>query len=576
MKWTLKTLGNATGRLETAIGTTRVKPLSAASVECDNFTLVADNGKFADSEDSFVYLYCTLNLSRQNFSLHAIVSAHTAGIGADQQSGFGILLADTDASESKDSRHRNSMLVGCFGKERSFGARIVAGYRDACACEAGDMRILDMSRVFDDAHSEPFSDTPFTLGVEKNDQGLVAFFGNETLSIPGCDFLAMQEPQRVCIGFAVARCVAINVRSVQFSTSPGVLSHTPDNELKHHTSPYPFSPHLLDDAVIEQLFENATIYASPDGLSDANGTREQPLSLDAALGMAGPGSEILLAPGVYSPVKPLIVPHLQSGTQNQPIRLTAREPRRCIIDGSNLQHGMPLFVLVGCNWAISGIVFANSPLSGITISGNYNRLTNCEAYGNGDTGMLVISLPDANRNAWPSHNVLVDCDSHDNCDELRTNADGFGVKLRVGEGNELHRCLAYGNIDDGFDLYAKSLTGPLGAVKIFNCIAFGNGRVSHDAESSRTIRNGIGFKLGGERQLAMHEAWNCLAYGNARAGFSLNSNTSGCLFSCTSFSNAALPRETDDGDGIDYLPLLQSWSETQREWTLGSDGPMRA
>lgn len=576
MIWSLKTLGNAKGWLETASGTAHVSLLSATPIECDEFTLVADDGKFADSEDSFVYLYRTLDPAQYNFSLHAVVSAATSGIGTDQQSGFGILLADTDASDSKDCRHRNSVLVGCFDRRHTFGVRIVTGYRDAHACESGDMRILDTSRTFGSIQDNPFSNTPFALGVEKNDQGLVAFFGDETLFIPGCDFLAMQDPHKLCIGFAVARRVAASVRSIQLSTSPGVLSHTPDGAFRHHVSRYPFPSSLLDGIVVEQLVENATLYASPDGLPDSNGTREQLLSLEAALGMAGPGTEIFLAPGVYNPIKPLIIPEQQSGTPNRPIKLTAQESRRCVIDGSSLQRDTPLFVLAGCNWALSGVVFANSPLSGITVLGSRNRLTNCEACGNGDTGMLVVSLPDAGRDAWPSHNVLTDCDSHDNCDEHRTNADGFGVKLRVGEGNELRRCLAYGNVDDGFDLYAKSLTGPIGAVKLFNCIAFGNGRISCEAEGRHSRRDGIGFKLGGEKQLAKHEAWNCLAYANAHAGFSLNSNTSGRLLSCTSFCNATLPREADAENKNDCQSLLRAWMETQKDWTLGADGPVRA
>lgn len=575
MIWSLKTLGNAKGRLETAAKTVHVSPRTAEFIECGEFTLVADDGKFADSEDSFVYLYCTLDPTQYNFSLHAVVSATTSGVGTDQQSGFGLLLTDTDASSSKDCRHRNSMLVGCFGREHTFGARIVAGYKDARACESGNMRILDTRRVFGSIQDDPFSNTPFALGIEKNDRGLVAFFGNETLFVPGCDFLTTQDPQKLCIGFAVARRVAVSVSSIQFSTSPGVLSHIPEGELRHHAPHYPFSSNLLDGIVIERLVENATLYASPDGLPDAYGTREQPLSLEAALRMAGPDTEILLMPGVYSPRKPLIIPERQSGALSRPIKLTAKEARRSIISGSNLQRNAPLFVLAGSNWVISGIVFANSPLSGITISGSHNHLTNCEARENGDSGMLVISLPDASRNAWPSHNVLVDCDSHDNCDEHRTNADGFGIKLRVGEGNELRRCLAHGNVDDGFDLYAKSLTGPIGAVKLYSCIAFGNGRVSHDAEDRRDVRDGVGFKLGGERQLAGHEAWGCLAYGNARAGFSLNSNTSGRLLSCTSFGNAALPHKTDDGNERDSYSLLQAWSEMQKDWTLGADGLVR-
>ena len=119
------------------------------------------------------------------------------------------------------------------------------------------------------------------------------------------------------------------------------------------------------------------------------------------------------------------------------------------------------------------------------------------------------------------------CDSCGNRDDAGVNADGFGAKLSVGEGNRFIECIARENADDGFDLYSKSILGPIGAVMIDRCVACGNG--------------GMGFKLGGEDQQAAHEVRDCLAYANAGGGFSANSNQALRLSGLISWKNGPGP-----------------------------------
>ena len=564
MEWNLKAIGNVTGNAFIAGDETDVKPGVASHVECDAVALMARDGKFGDSEDSFVYLFRTVDPNEENFSLHATVRASETEGGADQQSGFGILIADTDVSESKASRHRNSLLVGCFGKKRSFGARIVAGYTDPQACESGAMRSVDSRRTFDGVpHCEFSSEETVHMSVEKTDEGLRVAVGEETLFIPGCDFLATQDARKLCVGFAVARRVQMDVSDIAFETTPGALSKTPEGTIKKNAVRYPFDPRILDGTPSMDLVHDVQVFAGPEGSHDASGTRDDPLSLEAALCQAGAGTEVTLLEGVYKPTGTLHITPQQSGTAARPVTLAAETPRRCVIDGSNMPEELPLFVLSASFWRITGVAFAHSPLSGLTVFGSDKLIRDCEAYENGDSGMLVISVPGAPKDAWPERNVLVDCDSHHNRDEFDTNADGFGVKLRVGDGNELVRCAAYCNVDDGFDLYAKSLTGPTGAVVLRDCIAYGNGRAGNGASGSKP--EGIGFKLGGEAQPVRHEAWNCLAFDNARDGFSRNSNPSCATFFCTSFA----------GDP-NAASLLDAWCAHQEAWELSDAGlPIR-
>src|SRR5262245_66257120 len=67
-------------------------------------------------------------------------------------------------------------------------------------------------------------------------------------------------------------------------------------------------------------------------------------------------------------------------------------------------------------------------------------------------------------------------------------------RLTTGPGNVFRSCIAHHNIDDGWDLFTKTDTGPISPVTIENCISFSNGAVSNGG--STTNSDGNGFKLG--------------------------------------------------------------------------------
>lgn len=90
------------------------------------------------------------------------------------------------------------------------------------------------------------------------------------------------------------------------------------------------------------------------------------------------------------------------------------------------------------------------------------------------------------------------------------NADGFAVKMRVGEGNRLVACFSHDNIDDGYDLFNKIEDGPNGVVTIENSVAL------------RNVNNG--FKLGGEGIPVAHRISDSVAIENGMDGFTDNFN----------------------------------------------------
>ena len=62
-------------------------------------------------------------------------------------------------------------------------------------------------------------------------------------------------------------------------------------------------------------------------------------------------------------------------------------------------------------------------------------------------------------------------------------------KLTCGEGNVFIGCIAAYNADDGWDLFAKSATGPIGKVEIRGCAAYRNGYLMVKPGSTKSATN---------------------------------------------------------------------------------------
>ncbi len=494
-------------------------------------------GKMCDSEDSFLFLYRTIDPRKENFLLSASIIVEDA-TRASFQSAYGLMAVDTVLGSDKDSRHRNQAMVGRLrapdGRNHAWGLRIVGGYTHPFAQPQDGRRRLDPSRLFLSQDSEDLIRTGekhrFTL--EKTDLGLNVSMettdGSETISFPGCDFLLKQDKKSIYVGFAVAGDIILTIKDVRFETSPGRLSHTPKKAIMHFVPDYPFQRTLLPEPPCPggARLRDATIKVTPGS---------GPGSLADALRQAGPGCEIVLSNGVYDD-GPYYIPATTGGAPGRPVVLRAEHPGKAVIDGSGIERKLPALTLRGCFWILDGLVFRNAPSSGLFVCGSDNVIRNCEAAGNGDTGILLCTFPGSSRKDWPSRNRVEHCVSHDNCDPVRHNADGFGAKLSIGPGNRFYRCLAHNNIDDGFDLYSKSTLGPIHSVVLERCEAAFNGFLSSEQKPLETT-NGVGFKLGGERQRVRHLLKDCSSHDNAGSGFSANSNPACRLVRCTAWNN---------------------------------------
>jgi hypothetical protein len=197
------------------------------------------------------------------------------------------------------------------------------------------------------------------------------------------------------------------------------------------------------------------------------------------------------------------------------------------------------FVLDGDYWQFVNFEITKAGDNGMLLSGNYNRIVEMVFNDNQDTG-LQLSRYDTNASTvaqWPSYNLVLNCTSKNNCDDATMeNADGFAAKLTCGEGNVFDGCMAYNNSDDGWDLYAKTETGPIGVVTIKNSVAFRNGFTEFGEGYGDC--DGNGFKLGGAGVGTAHIVENCLAFENLNCGFTDNNNPKlGSLKNCTAYNN---------------------------------------
>src|SRR5699024_8486418 len=156
------------------------------------------------------------------------------------------------------------------------------------------------------------------------------------------------------------------------------------------------------------------------------------------------------------------------------------------------------------------------------VSGHHNRIERIETHHNGDTGLQISGTANESREMWPSHNTVLSSVSHNNADPQANDADGFAAKLTVGEGNSFRFCIAHHNIDDGWDLYAKSTTGAIAPVVIEDSVAYRNGVLSDDT-SFELVGEGNGFKLGGESMPGAHVLRNSIAFDNLAKGVTSNS-----------------------------------------------------
>jgi hypothetical protein len=292
------------------------------------------------------------------------------------------------------------------------------------------------------------------------------------------------------------------------------------------------------------------IFASPNGGgTEAKGTKDSPYNLGYAISLSTTGHTLFLLGGTYKSSVPI---KFDKTTETY---LASSEAERKTLapalneDGSE-QEVVFDFTSMEFNTSNRGLSFntdywhakdfevKGAGDNGVYVGGNYNIIENLNIHDCQDSGLQLgrKSSSNATMDSWPAYNTIKNCTSHDNHDPTGEDSDGFACKLTTGVGNVFDGCMAYNNVDDGWDLYAKGETGPIGAVTLKNCVSFNNGITSYGIGTANS--DGNGFKLGGETIAVAHKVYNCIAFNNLAHGFTDNSNPGTIrIENCTSVNN---------------------------------------
>lgn len=269
----------------------------------------------------------------------------------------------------------------------------------------------------------------------------------------------------------------------------------------------------------------SALYVAPNGADSASGTQSDPTTLTSAISRITPGGTIYLRGGTYRHSQTVTIPQGNNGTSGDRTELTAYPGETPVLNFS-AQSEAPAnrgLAVNGSYWHVKGIVVERAGDNGIFVGGSNNIFERTVTRFNRDTGLqLSRMLSSTPRDQWPSNNLVLSAESHDNADSDGEDADGFAAKLTSGTGNVFRHAVAHNNIDDGWDLYTKSDTGPIGAVTIEDSLAYENGTLSDGTQNSSGDRNG--YKLGGEDIEVDHVIRRNIAYDNGKHGFTYNRN----------------------------------------------------
>ncbi|MEV5444157.1 carbohydrate-binding protein [Streptomyces sp. NPDC052644] len=269
----------------------------------------------------------------------------------------------------------------------------------------------------------------------------------------------------------------------------------------------------------------SALYVAPNGTDGAAGTLTAPTTLASAISRVTPGGTIYVRGGTYRYSQTVTIPAGKNGTASARTRLAAYPGETPVLNFSAMAEDPSNrgLALNASYWHIHGLTVERAGDNGIFVGGSNNVIERTVTRFNRDTGLQLSRMASTTpRDQWPSNNLILSAESHDNADSDGEDADGFAAKLTVGPGNVFRYAVAHNNIDDGWDLYTKTDTGPIGAVTIEDSLAYENGTLSDGTQNTAGDRNG--YKLGGEDIGVNHVVRRSIAYDNGKHGFTYNRN----------------------------------------------------
>ena len=191
---------------------------------------------------------------------------------------------------------------------------------------------------------------------------------------------------------------------------------------------------------------------APNGTDGAAGTMSDPTTLTSAITRIAAGGTIFMRGGTYNFSQTVTIAQGNNGTSSARKKLSAYQGETPVLNFS-AQSEDPAnrgLAVSGSYWHIHGIVVERAGDNGILLAGNNNIIERTVTRFNRDSGLQLSRLiADAPQSQWPSNNLVLSAESHDNADSDGEDADGFAPKLTVGPGNVFRYTVSHNNIDDG-------------------------------------------------------------------------------------------------------------------------------
>jgi len=268
-----------------------------------------------------------------------------------------------------------------------------------------------------------------------------------------------------------------------------------------------------------------TLFAAPNGRDAGAGTQADPTTITAAITRIAAGGTIFLRGGTYNLSQTVTIAQGNNGTSSARKTMSAFQSERPILNFS-AQAEDPAnrgLAVNGNFWRIFGITVERAGDNGIFVGGSNNIIERTLTRFNRDSGLQLSRISESTpQSQWPANNLVLSAESHDNADSDGEDADGFAAKLTVGSGNTFRFAVSHNNIDDGWDLFTKTDTGPIGQVTIEDSLSYNNGTLSNGGQAGSGDRNG--YKLGGEDISVNHIVRRSIAFHNGKHGFTYNRN----------------------------------------------------
>lgn len=296
-------------------------------------------------------------------------------------------------------------------------------------------------------------------------------------------------------------------------------------------------------------------YISPTGNNGSNGLTPGTAwgTFDFSIDQLGPGDTLFVVGGTYNLNSRIRLQSGDGGSVNNPVSIWAVPGETPVLDFSGMTaswgstSGRGIQIDNGVDWLhFKGLTIQNARDNGLNSQSDNSIFEHMVTRWNGDSG-LQLDGPSSN-------NLILNSDSYENYDPSNNgeNADGFAIKFsQLGPGNVVRGSRAWGNSDDGWDMWESTI----GGVLVEDSWSFDNGKLIQqffdkdalefgDLTAENFNGDGNGFKLGQDG--GPHVLNRVVVWENEVRGIDVNGNGFGVTVSNSTVYNSSRNWQFDE------------------------------